>query len=264
VSYLDKAARFEVAQALAPAGWCQFGASDLKIAAQAWSARAVQERRSAAVFATISAGLTSLPVSLGLLSALARIIVDELGHADLCRRMAVELGGTVEDDDLGSAERRLRPGGRGSTTAALSLLLIEGAVGETISAAIFAATRAVTAESRTRSALSAVLRDEVRHARICWEALAALATEMEPDLSTVERDLSHEMGVVEIHSVLPALKRVDAGDLGKPEHAALGILPPLKRVEVFYSAWEETIIPRLRKLGIDGQRIWAERYKSGA
>lgn len=112
MSYLDKAARFEVAQALAPAGWCQFGASDLKIAAQAWSARAVQERRSAAVFATISAGLTSLPVSLGLLSALARIIVDELGHADLCRRMAVELGGTVEDDDLGSAERRLRPGGR--------------------------------------------------------------------------------------------------------------------------------------------------------
>jgi hypothetical protein len=263
VSYLDKVSRFEIAPPLAPAGWDRFDASDLTIAARAWSARAVQERRSAAVFATISSGLASWPVSLGLSSALARIVVDELRHADLCRRMAVELGGTVEDDDLGSAERRLRPPGRAATNAALSLLLIEGAVGETISAAIFAATRAVTEEPRTHSALSVVLRDEVRHARTCWEALAALTTEMEADLPTLGRDLSHEMGVVEIHSVLPALKRGDAGDLGKPEHAALGILPPLRRVEVFYATWEGTIIPRLRKLGIDGKRIWAERYESG-
>ncbi len=264
MSYLEKVSGLEVAPALAPPGWRRFDASDLTVAAQAWSARAVQERRSAAVFANISSGLASLPVSLGLLSALARIIVDELRHADLCRCMAVELGGTVEDDDLGSAERRLRPPGLGAPNAALSLLLIEGAVGETISAAIFAATRAVTEEPRARSALSAILRDEVRHARTCWEALTALTEEMRPDLPVLGRDLSHELGVVEIHSVLPALKRVEADDLGKPEHAALGILPPLRRVEVFYSVWEETIIPRLQKLGIDGERIWAERYRSGA
>ena len=264
MSYLDQVSRFETAPPLAPAGWHQYGASDLTIAARAWSARAGQERRSAAVFATISSGLASWPVSLGLLSALARIVGDELRHAELCRRMAAELGGSVEDDDLGSTERRLRPPGRAATSAALSLLLIEGAVGETISAAIFAATRALTEEPRTRSALSAVLRDEVRHARTCWEALAALTKELEPDLPTLRRELSHEMGVVEIHSVLPALRRVEAGDLGRPEHAALGILPPLRRVEVFYAAWERTIVPRLRKLGLDGEQIWAERYGAGA
>ncbi len=158
------------------------------------------------------------------------------------------------------AERRLHPPGRSPASAALSLLLAEGAVGETLSAATFAAIRAGVREPRTRAALSLILRDEARHARTCWEVLAVLSSEVTGERTQLAADLSHELGVVELHSVLPALKRVETGNLGTPPRTALGILPPLKRAEVFYANLEGNVFTRLGRLGIDGPAVWAARY----
>ena len=261
MTYLERVARLSVEGSLRPSEWRRFDDRHRAMAAQAWSARAGQERCSAAVFAAICHGLLAVPVSLTLSSALARIVDDELRHAELCEQMARELGGALDKDELGDAERRLRPPERDAISAAISLLLVEGAVGETISTALFAATRTLTAEPRSRSALSLILRDEARHARTCWEALDLLTGEVTRDGAALSADLSHELGVVEAHSVLPALKRVEAGDLGMPEHAALGLLPPLRRVEVFYATLEQNVFPRLRRFGIDTQSVWGDRYK---
>ena len=169
---------------LAPENWTGFARSDLRAAGEAWRGRAIQERRSTAVFATISSGLATLEVPLSVLAAVARIVADEVRHTALCRRLAAELGADVPDGDLGAAERRLRPPQTGVQESAVSLLLVEGALGETISAGMFAATRAGAREPRTRSALSLILRDEVRHARTCWEILAVLPTAVRPAITT--------------------------------------------------------------------------------
>lgn len=260
VTYLDQVAHLQF-PSLPTGDWSRFGRADLAVAAEAWSARSIQERRSAAVFATIAAGLAALSVPLSLLAAVARIVEDEIRHAALCRQLARELGCDDENDDLDAAERRLRPPGRQAASAVLSLLLVEGAVGETISTATFAATRAGTREPRTRAALSLILRDEARHARTCWEAFATLSSEVTPERAQLATDLSHELGVVELHSILPALKRVAAGNLGTASRAALGILPPLKRAEVFYANLEGNIFARLKRLGIDGAAVWAARFQ---
>jgi hypothetical protein len=260
VTYLERAAQLQFPSL--PAGdWSRFDRADLTVAAEAWSARAVQERCSASVFATIAAGLATLPVPLALLAALARIVDDEIRHATLCRQLARELGRDDEHDDLAAAERRLHPPGRSPASAALSLLLAEGAVGETLSAATFAAIRVGTREPRTRAALSLILRDEARHARTCWEALAVLSVETAAARTQLAADLSHELGVVELHSILPALKRVEAGELGTRPRSALGILAPLKRAEVFYANLEGNVFARLGRLGIDGPAVWAARYQ---
>jgi len=43
--------------------------------------------------------------------------------------------------------------------------------------------------------------------------------------------------------------------------AALGVLPPLARVEVFYSALEGKVLRRVAALGIDGVAAWSARYQ---
>ena len=260
MTYLDQTTAIDDVP-LARPNWKGFARGELQAAGEAWRARATQERRSAAVFATISSGFATLDLPLSVLAAVTRIVADEVRHTAICRRLAAELGADAPDDDLGAAERRLRPPHTGVTETAVSLLLVEGALGETISAAMFAATRAAAREPRTRSALSIILRDEVRHARTCWEILAVLPAAARLDPQRLARDVSHELGVVEMASVLPALRRVEAGDLGTPEDAALGLLPPLKRAEVFYAILERTIFRRLRPLGIDGPSAWAARYR---
>jgi len=222
--------------------------------------RAAQERRSAAVFATISAALTRLPLPLSLLGAVARIANDEIGHAALCRRLATELGVAVPADDLGGTERRLALAGAGATTPLAALLLVEGAVGETLSTALFAATRRSTSDPRSRAALTLILRDETRHARTCWAAFKELARAIALDTHALEADLSCELGIVERETILPALRRVEAGDNDPPELVALGVLPPLARVEAFYSTLEGKVLPRVTALGIDGAAAWSGRY----
>jgi len=223
--------------------------------------RALQERRSAAVFATISAGLARLPLPPPLLGAVARIASDEITHTQICRDLASELGAAVPADELGATERRLGPAATGAPTPLAALLLVEGAVGETISTALFAATRRATSEPRSHAALTLILKDEARHARTCWAVLAELARITALDAAALEADLSRELGIVERETILPALRRVEAGDEDPPALAALGVLPPLARVEAFYSTLEGKVLGRVAALGIDGAAAWGARYR---
>jgi hypothetical protein len=233
----------------------------LAAAGATWAMRALQERRSAAVFATISAGLARLPLPLPTLGAVARIASDEIAHTQVCRDLAAELGAAVPADDLGGTERRLGPAAAGEPTPLTALLLVEGAVGETISTALFAAARQATTEPRSRAALTLILKDEARHARTCWAVLEEVAAITPFDVAALEADLSRELGIVERETILPALRRVEAGDEDPPALATLGVLPPLARVEVFYSTLEKKVLGRVASLGIDGAAAWGARYR---
>jgi len=261
LTYLERASVRAGEPELPADDWPRFGREARSAAAALWASRASQERCSAAVFATIVAGLARLPLPLPLLGALARIPCDELRHAALCGRLAGELGFPEPEDDLEGARRRLCPPGVAPTAAAISLLLVEGAVGETMSTALFAATRSATNEPRTRAALSLILRDEARHARTCWEAFSVIADRVPVDRLCLEADLSRELGIIEQQTILPALRRVEAGAIDPPELEALGVLPALRRAEVFYATLETKVLPRVSALGMDGPAAWARRYR---
>ncbi|HEX8950370.1 MAG TPA: hypothetical protein VF945_00925, partial [Polyangia bacterium] len=69
------------------------------------------------------------------------------------------------------------------------------------------------------------------------------------------------LGGLERTVALPALARLDRGEPFDPAHAALGVLAPAARVEAFYEAVERLVLPRLDRLGLDGQAAWRERYR---
>jgi hypothetical protein len=154
---------------LCPAVLEGFSTEQVAFARQAWPMKAAQELRSAAVFTELHqlAILCALPLDLAVV--LADAAGDELLHARLCIRVSELLGiprGLVEMDSLEARfasvpDRRRR---------LLSLLLIEVAVGETVSCSLFRAAAKGSEEPLTRHALSVILRDEARHARIGWQA----------------------------------------------------------------------------------------------
>jgi hypothetical protein len=142
------------------------------------------------------------------------------------------------------------------------LLLVEVAIGETISLSFFRAGRAAAVEPFTRAVLSAIAGDEARHQRLGWAGITAIF----PFLSSAQREaLQREatMGLAafERQSVVPALRRLSEGAPFDAADAALGVLPPASRVESFYAAVETLIIRRLDRLGLDGARAWRERYR---
>jgi len=59
----------------------------------------------------------------------------------------------------------------------------------------------------------------------------------------------------------PSLRFLERGDAFDPAWAQLGVIHPERRVEAFYAAVEQLVLPRLAELGIDAQRAWTNRYR---
>ena len=139
----------------------------------------------------------------------------------------------------------------------MSLLLLEVAIGETISRMLFRAGKRSAREPLMRVALGAILSDEVQHQRFGWTALAALWPMLNAGRRTaLQREAAAGLAGCERQTAVPALRCLDEGRPFDPAYAALGVLHPELRVEVFYDAVERLVVPRLTRLGLDGARAW--------
>ncbi|HVY44703.1 MAG TPA: ferritin-like domain-containing protein, partial [Minicystis sp.] len=241
-----------------------FTAEEVAFAAASWTLRAEEEHRSASVFADALAYLTDADVPLDAVGSLARTVSDELAHTELCALLARAFG---------AAEPANRPLPRAAVPSdpvarrarGLEIVAMEGAVGETISSAVFLTAQRHAEEPATRTALGAILRDEVLHARMSWEILGVVA----PTLDDAAREalrthVSWGLGALEQSHMLPVLKRLERGDRFEPAWAALGVVHPEHRVNAFYGALEKRVLPSLDGLGLDGQGAWRDRYASRA
>ena len=151
---------------------------------------------------------------------------------------------------------------QGERCEAFALLLFEGAVGETLSAMLFHASKQAAREPCSRAALAIILRDEARHGRLSWEALATMMPGCtDEERAVLQEDLRRSFGALERGTILPVLKRLEAGVETDPDAFALGVIPPEVRVDTFYRGLERVVIPRLGRLGFDGQGAWANRYR---
>jgi hypothetical protein len=147
-------------------------------------------------------------------------------------------------------------------TRTSALLLIEVAVGETISMSLFRAGRRASREPLTRAALESILRDEVRHQRLGWTGSVALWPSLsEPQRERLQFEATAALAAMEQQNAAPAFSRLAAGEPFDPAHGALGVLAPEARVEAFYAAVEQLVVPRLTRLGLDGARAWETRYR---
>lgn len=231
----------------------------IAFAARAWTMRAEEERRSAAVFADLLGLLADANVPLDAVRDVHGIMGDELHHADLCASMAITLGAPKP------ASRPLWRTGQAPTTReergsrALEIVLVEGAIGETISSALFGAGWRATVEPHARAALARILRDEVTHSRRFWRLLDALR--LDGDDEHLHGVAARGFALIEQTQMVPVLTRLKNGEPFEDAWAELGVLRPEARVEAFYAAIERRVVPALNARRLDGERAWAGRYR---
>jgi hypothetical protein len=230
---------------------------------QAWPMRAAEELRSALVFRALTQASRAAGWPARWTHAFAAVVRDELRHAQLCATIGARLGAALPRYDATLVRRRVAeqpdPASR-----ALSLLMVEDAIGETVSMTMFRAGRRGAVEPLTRAGLTSILGDEIRHARLGWSALTSLLADgVLSDRDALQEQATRGLASTEQQVAVPALRRLESGEPFDPAYAALGVLNPEVRVEAFYDAIERLVLPRLTQLGLDGQRAWQERYRTG-
>jgi len=217
-----------------------------------WQRRVVAEYGSAAVTHSLLGWLLRLGASPTLLHEGARIIDDELVHAELAFEVLRQAGGG--NVALGGAlGLELDP--------ALSLLgnvCVQGArvfcLGETVAVRLFKRLRDGATLNVARQALDRVLADEVRHRDFGWLLLEWLSQQGEwPELSgLIERRLPEWLAQLQVSYGTPSAASFD------PELRAWGMMPN----DEYRAALEETVerdyVPRFAEYGIDARAAFRQ------
>ncbi len=160
-----------------------FTLEQVGFAAAAWPMRAAEELRSALIFRALARAARVAKVPEPWAERFAAMVLNEVGHARLCAEVDSRLDARGPRYDARPVRDRLAGLGdpMGRVTA---LLLVEAAMRETISMALFRAGRRAATEPLTRAALGAIVGDEVRHQRNGWAAMTSLW----PSLSGRQRE----------------------------------------------------------------------------
>jgi hypothetical protein len=255
-----------------PAPW---PAAQRRAAAVQWAGRARNEHGSVQQFGQLTQVLASAGVELELLGVLARMITDEVRHAELCARMALAVWPEgVEREprvfrwpqprppwpDPPGARERLDPGPRLAWAA--SAILTACCLGETLSKPMLDALVVVTTEPIAEAVSRQIQRDEYLHATFGFEALALLwprlsdaaraelQTQLASDFAGFERSVCGKIGIADVADSEIVIER------GAPN---LGVLTDHQYAMIFYSCLEAEIFPKLRALGLDPDEAWRRR-----
>jgi len=239
-----------------------FDDEQLRFAREAWPMRAAQELRSALIFRALARAARAAHFAEPWPSRFDGAVRDELRHTRLCAAIGARLGASAPPYDAAPVGKRLAslPDAR---MRSASLLLVEVAIGETISMYLFRAGRRAATEPLTRAALGAIAGDEVRHQRLGWSGLGAMWPSLDESLRDwMQAEAARGLAGCEQSTAAPAMRWLKEGRRFDPAYGALGVLDPEVRVETFYTAVERLVVPRLTRLGLDGPRAWSERYRA--
>ncbi|MEO7113932.1 MAG: ferritin-like domain-containing protein [Polyangiaceae bacterium] len=234
----------------------------IRFAVASWPLRAAEELRSALIYRALAQAAIRAHAPDPWPKRFFAVMRDEARHARVCATTGRQLGAEAPHYDATPVRARLA-GLPEPLFRAATLLVVEVAMGETISMSLFRTGRDAAIEPLTRKVLSAIVTDEARHQRLGWTGSAALWPLLcERQRIALQREAAKGLAVFEEQNVVPALRLLKEGALFDPAHAALGVLAPSARVDAFYYAVEKLIVPRLDRLGLDGRRAWEHRYRS--
>lgn len=145
----------------------RYSPSLLARVAAGWRRIAEDERRGVASAAHIAADLAALNAPPALLAAAARVITDQVHHLDVCACVTDELDPSARRGAVASATSHrldLVPRAPAGEAALARTLVADYALGKPVSAAAFAAARALSREPLFAWAYTELLHDEARHA----------------------------------------------------------------------------------------------------
>lgn len=246
-----------------------------RTAAIQWAGRARNEHGSVQQFGQLTQVMATACVEFELLGVLARMITDEVRHAELCARMAIAVWpeglstpARVFDwpqprppwQDPPSPREQLEPEPRLAWAA--RAILTACCLGETLSKPMLDALVVVTTEPNAEAVSRQILRDEHLHAtfgfealELIWPRLSAasrerLQAQLAADFAGFEKSVCGSITIADVAGSEVLIER------GEPN---LGVLSGHQYAVIFYSCLETEIFPRLRELGLDPERAWATR-----
>jgi hypothetical protein len=233
----------------------------LALAAHAMRGLAVGEYGAISLFARAAAALSLLGAPFDLVAAAARIPGDELRHADLALRMAALCEGRalaevgVEVDRPGISRTLDRP----MDIADLDALMVEvAAIGETLAGALLSECRRRARDATARALFTAVVGDEVHHARLGWYYLSWRA----PLWSRVERQrVADHAGGILVGVETRFWRGRDAPAGSKAAARALGVLDSAGQQGAVRAVMEEEVVPALDALGLGASHAWRARRR---
>jgi hypothetical protein len=236
--------------------------AQVAFAIDAWPMRAAEELRSAWIFRALARAARAARIPEPWPARFAEAMRDEVRHARLCATVGARLGAAPPRHDAKPVDARLAPLSDPRLRVG-ALLVVEVAIGETISTLLFGAGRRSAVEPLTRAALASIVADEARHQRLGWTGATALwPLFTAAERAALQREAAAGLAAFEQDNAVPALRRLERGDVFDPSSAALGVLAPETRVEAFYFAVEKLVVPRLHELGLDGTIAWSQRYRA--
>jgi hypothetical protein len=224
-------------------------------------------------FTALAYVLSEARAPLIVLGALARLITDEVRHAELCAEAAHRICPEGLDEQSAMFQwpaprlpwpRPPEPDRDESARVAWAAdaILTACCFGETLSRPMLEAIAVVATDPMPEAVARQILRDEHLHATFGWEALGWLM----PRLSSNGRD--------QLIAALPSryaeferstccgigIERVAGTELVIERGAAnLGTLGDEQYAMIFFATVEQEIIPRLEQLGLPGHQAWADR-----
>ncbi|MEZ4222843.1 MAG: hypothetical protein R3B13_18015 [Polyangiaceae bacterium] len=209
----------------------QWDGAKLDAAAAAWAERGQNEHASIAAFDRFSLGLLAAAAPPELLEAAHAAALDEIRHA----RLAFALASTYSARDIGPGPIRIDGALSEVSTLAdlVTSTVVEGCIGETLSAIEIKAAIAATKEPAARVALEIIAEDEARHAELAW-AFVRWATTMEPSLGPLARTTFEDS--------LPRAMVLQAA-CDEPELTAFGFASSRERMATRAAAVEEVLRP---------------------
>ncbi len=248
-----------------------------RAAAGQWVGRARAEHGSVHQFSALTHALCEARAPLHLLGALARLITDEVRHAELCAAMACALypEGIASEPNLFSwpaPAPQWRDAPRASpesgATEAIELwaakaVLSSCCIGEALSRPMLDAIATLTTNPICEVVARQILRDEQLHAAFGFETLGWLTQRLTEDARTsLQESLRSSLASFEDSTACG----ISIGEIANttitiaPGSAVnLGTLTKHQYAMIFFSTLESEIFPRLETIGLDPIRAWTER-----
>lgn len=224
--------------------------------AREWSRRVEAEYRSAAMTQHLGLWLLQIGASPDLVRASARIMRDELAHAELSMRAFVAAGGegmpALSESSLGLA-RRYDALLDDVTCAGVEIFCL----GETVAVPLFAQMRRRCVAPPARRALDRVLRDEVRHRDFGWTLLGWLLEQPFGDRvrQRVAAELPAMFGRLSATYAPPHASSSTLSD----DELAWGLLPPAAYGTILARSVARDHAPRFQRAGVDAMAAWRAR-----
>lgn len=144
----------------------RFSPELLVLAGKAWAERALQEHASVASFNRFSLALLAVGAPPELVELSNEAALDEILHA----RISFAIASTYLDEPIGPGPLAI-DGALDDVSSFAKLAestLVEGCIGETISAALAREAHHVASEGMAKHALLRIAEDEERHAELAW------------------------------------------------------------------------------------------------